>query len=260
MTRLRLARIAVLAAVLACFLTGCSEAAGSLLETMADIAESAGTKTVAISPDEWYYSHKKELSPDAWAGEAVLDLKLPGFSIRELSVPEAYTEPVTVNAGNAGRGKTKSVTVMLDHENIMTDWFQEPLVDGLPGYEYNNSYPGIVPGNLFLQVQAVPISDTGRYLATWYAWTAGIEPCFHELVNNLIRDPESEILFRSTAVYSAMDDMPCGFLLEYQSLDGRIAGCKYVYNVQPGVSFDYATGRNWITAAGDPEAENDNDT
>lgn len=251
------ARIAVLAAVLACFLTGCSETAGSLLETMADIAESAGTKTVAISSDEWYYGHKKEFSPDAWAGDAVLDLKLPGFSIRELSVPEAYTEPVVINAG---RGKIKSVTVMLDHKTITTDWFRESLVDGLPGYEYNSSYPGIVPGNLFLQVPAVPIFDTGRYLATWYAWTAGIEPCFHELVNNLTQDPELGILFRSTAVYSAMDDMPCGFLLEYQSLDGRIAGCKYVYNVQPGISFDYVTGRNWITAAGDPEAESEKAT
>lgn len=251
------ARIAVLAAVLACFLTGCGETAGSLLETMADIAGSAGTNIVSISPDEWYYGHRKDFSPDAWAGEPVLDLKLPGFSIRELSVPEAYTEPVIVNAG---RGKIKSVTVMLDHENITADWFREPLVDGMPGYEYNNAYPGIVPGNLFLQVPAVPMPDTGRYLATWYAWAAGIGPCFHDLIASMEQDPDLEILFRSTAVYSALDDMPCGFLLEYQSMDGRIAGCKYVYNVQPGISFDYVTGRNWITAAGDPEAENDNDT
>lgn len=254
MTGRRLARIAVLAAVLACFLTGCGETAGSLLETMADIAESAGMKTVAVSPDEWYYGHRKDFSPDVWAGEAALDLKLPGFSIRDLSVPEAYAEPAVESAG---KGKIKSVTVMLTDSNITADWFQAPLVDGLPGYGYNNAYPGIVPGNLFLQIPSAPVSDTGRYLATWYAWTAGIEPCFHDLTASLEQDPELEILFRSTAVYSALDDMPCGFLLEYQSMDGRIAGCEYVYNVQPGISFDYVTGRNWITAAGDPVAEDD---
>ncbi len=231
-----------------------AESAGGLLDTMTDIYSSVSKKSVLISGDEWYYRHRADFSPDAWAGEAILDLGVPGFSLADLSVSKTYIEPDIVPAGS---DRIKSVMALIGPDDVGSDLFCELIQDGMPGYGYNGNYTGIVPGELFIQAPMLLSGGSTRCLATCYAWHAGLDLIFSDLARYLSHDPENRLLYRLTCVYSATDDMPCGFLVEYQSLDGGFSGCKYVYNIQPGIAFDYKTGRNWIAAAGDPEAKAD---
>lgn len=231
-----------------------AESAGGLLETMTDIYSSVSKKSVLIAGDEWYYRHRAEFSPDAWAGEAILDLGVPGFSLADLSVSKTYMEPDIVPAGS---DRIKSVMALIGPDDVSGDLFQDLIQEGMPGYVYDASYAGIVPGDIFIQAPMLLSGGSTRCLATCYAWRAGLELIFSDLAGYLSIDPDNRLLYRMTCVYSSTDDMPCGFLVEYQSLDGGFAGCKYVYNIQPGIAFDYKTGRNWIAAAGDPEARSD---
>lgn len=255
------ARAVLILTALALFsvgLTACdAESAADLANAVSDIYESVSKKSVIVSQDEWYYGHRHEFSPDAWKGEAVLDLGAPGFSLSDLSMAGTYADPVVETVSVH---KIRSVTALLGPGDIGAGLFQEPVQADMAGYRYDAAYPGIVPGNLFVQAPMVPSGGEARCLATRYAWKAGLEPVFSDLAAYLADGPESGILWRMTCVYSGVDDMPCGFLLEYQSMDGELAGCKYVYNIQPGIGFDYLTGRNWIAAAGDPEAGKSTET
>lgn len=240
-------------ALLCLWLAGCdAESAEGWADAVSDIYESVSRKSVTVSQDEWYYPHRHEFSPDAWEGDAVLDLGSPGFSLSDLSSTGGYAEPAVENASVH---KIRSVTALSDAGSLADGLFLVPVQADMAGYRYDTAYPGIVPGSLFVQAPMALSGGEARCLATRYAWEAGLEPIFSGLAGYLEGSPEAEVLWRMTCLYSGVDDMPCGFLVEYQSMDGGLAGCEYVYNVQPGISFDYLTGRNWISAAGDPEAE-----
>lgn len=255
---MRAGRARAAAAVLAFFvlplsLAGCTgEDAELFLGTIGEIYTATSSKLVTISSDAWYYKYRHEMSPDAWKGEAVLDLSVPGFTLQDLSSTALYDEPVVESAGS---GRIRSVTAMLRGDGRVQPGglFGAPVQEDLPGYGYDADYPGIVPGALFRQAPMLPDGGECRALATAYAWEAGLSHIFAGVRDYLAASPGNSLLWRLTAVYSSLDSMPCGFLAEWQGMDGSFSGCKYVYNVQPGIAFDYFTGRNWVEAAGDPE-------
>ncbi|MBQ8528380.1 MAG: DNA/RNA non-specific endonuclease [Clostridia bacterium] len=64
----------------------------------------------------------------------------------------------------------------------------------------------------------------------------------------------TDVLYRVTPIYLGNNLVASGLLMEaYSILDGGddICFCVYLYNVQPGVEIDYATGNNWLAGSGD---------
>ena len=58
------------------------------------------------------------------------------------------------------------------------------------------------------------------------------------------------VLYRVTPIYKGSELMPRGILMEARSVEDSGFGlqyCVYVYNVQPGIEFDYSTGRSQYT-------------
>lgn len=81
---------------------------------------------------------------------------------------------------------------------------------------------------------------------TRYLNVEGMLP-FENQVGDYIRETGYHVLYRVTPVYEGDNLVASGVLMEARSVEDHGAGicfCVYVYNCQPGVEIDYATGES----------------
>lgn len=84
---------------------------------------------------------------------------------------------------------------------------------------------------------------------------------FENLVADYVKETDNHVLYRVTPIFEGDNLVASGVLMEALSMeDGGEGVCfnVYVYNVQPGVSIDYATGESW--AEGDEAPAEDTQT
>lgn len=84
---------------------------------------------------------------------------------------------------------------------------------------------------------------------TRYLNTEGMLP-FENLVAEYVRQTGNHVLYRVTPIYEGDELLARGVQMEARSVeDGGEAVCfhVFVYNAQPGVTIDYATGDSWLT-------------
>ncbi len=80
---------------------------------------------------------------------------------------------------------------------------------------------------------------------TRYMNVEGMLP-FENMIADYIRETDHQVMYRVTPIYEDDNLLASGVLMEAESVeDNEICFCVYVYNVQPGVEIDYATGANW---------------
>ncbi len=93
---------------------------------------------------------------------------------------------------------------------------------------------------------------------TRYMNTEGMLP-FEDLVADYIRETDNHVLYRVTPIYEGNDLVARGVEMEAWSVEDEGDGVcfhVYVYNVQPGIEIDYATGESRL-AAGQDSANSD---
>ena len=64
---------------------------------------------------------------------------------------------------------------------------------------------------------------------------------------------KNHVLYRVTPVFEGNNLVAAGVLMEAESVEDKGEGvefCVFVYNVQPGVTIDYATGDSWLDENG----------
>lgn len=84
---------------------------------------------------------------------------------------------------------------------------------------------------------------------TRYLNTEGMLP-FENLTADYIEETGNHVLYRVTPIFQGDNLLASGVLMEGWSVEDEGAGvcfCVYVYNVQPGVELDYATGESWLS-------------
>lgn len=84
---------------------------------------------------------------------------------------------------------------------------------------------------------------------TRYLNVIGMLP-FENMVADYVKETNNHVLYRVTPLFDGEDLVAKGVLMEAWSVeDGGEGVCfnVYCYNVQPGVTIDYATGDNWET-------------
>ena len=83
---------------------------------------------------------------------------------------------------------------------------------------------------------------------TRYFNVEGMLP-FENMVADYLREfRDHHVMYRVTPVFQGDDLVARGVIMEAYSVEDGGEGicfCVYVYNVQPGVVIDYATGENW---------------
>lgn len=85
---------------------------------------------------------------------------------------------------------------------------------------------------------------------TRYFNVEGMLP-FENMVADYLREfPKNHVIYRVTPMFEGDELVARGVLMEAKSVEDGGEGvcyCVYVYNVQPYVEIDYATGENWET-------------
>lgn len=80
---------------------------------------------------------------------------------------------------------------------------------------------------------------------TRYLNVDGMLP-FENMVADYVKETGHHVLYRVTPIFEGNNLLASGVLMEAASVeDDEIRFNVYVYNVQPGVSLDYATGDSW---------------
>lgn len=92
---------------------------------------------------------------------------------------------------------------------------------------------------------------------TRYMNTEGMLP-FENRVREYVRKTKNHVLYRVTPIFEGTNAVASGVEMEAFSVEDDGEGISfhvYVYNVQPGVSIDYATGENQLAVSGENIAD-----
>ena len=84
---------------------------------------------------------------------------------------------------------------------------------------------------------------------TRYMNVDGMLP-FENLVADYVKETENHVLYRVTPIFEGDNLVASGVQMEAQSVEDKGEGVcfnVYVYNNQPGVTIDYATGDSWAS-------------
>ncbi len=80
---------------------------------------------------------------------------------------------------------------------------------------------------------------------------------FENMVADYIKETGNHVLYRVTPIFVGDELLARGVQMEAYSVEDRGAGICfhiYAYNVQPGITIDYATGESWLTGETPPPA------
>lgn len=106
------------------------------------------------------------------------------------------------------------------------------------------------------QLTAENANDRNLITGTRYLNVDGMLP-FENMVADYIKETDNHVLYRVTPIFTGDNLVADGVLMEAYSVEDGGEGvtfCVYAYNVQPGVTIDYATGDSALegeTPAGD---------
>ena len=122
-----------------------------------------------------------------------------------------------------------------------TGWKNETYdtVDG--GYLYNRCHL------IGYQLSGENANEENLITGTRYMNTEGMLP-FEDMVADYVHETENHVMYRVTPVFEGEDLVASGVQMEAESVEDGGAGISfnvYVYNVQPDITIDYATGDNW---------------
>lgn len=96
------------------------------------------------------------------------------------------------------------------------------------------------------ELAAENANEKNLITGTRYMNTQGMLP-FENEVADYVKDTENHVLYRVTPVFDGDNPLATGVLMEAESDEDHGAGIRFnvfVYNVQPGVTIDYATGES----------------
>ena len=174
------------------------------------------------------------------------------------SVPEAGGDGPPVFDSD-WRGRPVSVSAILPADMAVP----EESAGDPPGWA-DAEYPGSTDGGfLYRRCLLLPErfggadADGNVFTGTAYLAQAGLRPVYERIAAYLEGGAGRCVYYRATLYYTGSNFVPDGILIEAVSDDGAWHACAYAWNVQPGVGIDYASGRSWLEAAGDPESGGD---
>lgn len=192
--------------------------------TTADIPEYTGEPYVVLQ-DNWPNFNAEDLTVEAFETYSELDeLGRCGVAYANICLDIMPTEP----RGEIGQVKpTGWHTVKYD------------CVDGK--YLYNRCHL------IGYQLAGENANRQNLITGTRYLNVTGMLP-FENMVDDYVEETENHVLYRVTPIFDGDNLVASGVQMEAFSVEDDGEGIcfnVYVYNVQPGVSIDYATGESW---------------
>ena len=119
--------------------------------------------------------------------------------------------------------------------------YDTSLVDG--GYIYNRCH---LIGH---QLAGEDANKENLITGTRYFNVDGMLP-FENMIADYVKETNNHVLYRVTPIYDGDDLVAKGVQMEAYSVEDDGEGVMFnvfVYNVQPGIEIDYATGESWLS-------------
>lgn len=179
-----------------------------------------------------------------------LDGNLPGFSLEERTTDSFETYSTLDALGRCGPAYAcigQDLMPTEDRESISsvrpTGWMQAEysFVDG--GSLYNRCHL------IGFQLTGENANEENLITGTRYMNVEGMLP-FENMVADYIKETGNHVLYRAIPIFEGENLVASGVVMEALSVEDEGEGVcfhVYVYNVQPGVEIDYATGESWET-------------
>lgn len=228
----------------AVFLAGCSmQPAGSSVSQKPDVTQQMQQNTgTALTAED---------IPE-YTGEpyAVIADNVPGFSEEELTVSDYESYSDLDELGRCGVAQACVGIDLMPTEKRGEIGMIKPsgwhtvkydVVDG--NYLYNRCHL------IAYQLSGENANEKNLITGTRYMNVTGMLP-FEEQVGDYVRETDHHVMYRVTPVYDGDDLVARGVEMEGYSVEDEGAGVcfhVFVYNVQPGVAIDYATGDSWLS-------------
>ena len=189
----------------------------------------------------------------------VLNGNTPDFAGQELSA-EAYERYAPLDAlGRCGVAEACIGPELMPTEERgsigqvkPTGWHtvKYDIVDGK--YLYNRCHL------IGYQLTGENANEQNLITGTRYLNVEGMLP-FEDMVADYIRETGNHVLYRVRPIFEGRELLARGVRMEAWSVEDKGEGIcfhVYVYNVQPGITIDYATGGSTLTSTADEPAEN----
>lgn len=110
---------------------------------------------------------------------------------------------------------------------------------------------------LGFQLTGENANERNLITGTRYMNVDGMLP-FENLVADYVKETDNHVLYRVTPVFEGDNLVASGVLMEALSMEDDGEGVcfnVYVYNVQPGITIDYATGESWAEGSQAPSTD-----
>lgn len=187
-----------------------------------------------------------------YSGEPYVEINdnEPDFTEEELST-EAYEDYSALDdLGRCGEAEAcigKELMPTEERESISsvtpTGWENEKY-DNVDGeYLYNRCHL------IGFQLTGENANEENLITGTRYMNTEGMLP-FEDMVADYIQETDNHVMYRVTPMFEGENLVASGVQMEAESVEDEGDGISfnvYVYNVQPDISIDYATGENWAS-------------
>ena len=179
-----------------------------------------------------------------------LDGNQPGFSLEERTTDSFETYSTLDALGRCGPAYAcigQDLMPTEDRESISsvrpTGWVQAEydFVEG--GSLYNRCHL------IGFQLTGENANEENLITGTRYMNVEGMLP-FENMVADYIKETGNHVLYRAAPFFEGENLVASGVVMEAFSVEDEGEGVcfhVYVYNVQPGVEIDYATGESWET-------------
>jgi len=178
---------------------------------------------------------------------AIINDNEPFFAVGELSDDSFESYSPLDSLGRCG------VAVACIGSDLMPTEERESLSSVTPSGWHNNPYSFVDGGYLYNRCHLIGFQLTGEnaneknlITGTRYFNVEGMLP-FENMVADYIKETDNHVMLRVTPYYDDDNLVASGVLMEGYSVEDNGEGVcfnVFVYNVQPGVDIDYATGEN----------------
>lgn len=174
--------------------------------------------------------------------------------------PDALTQEAFEEYGpldSLGRCTTAWANVC---QELMPTEDRESISSVTPTGWINREYDGEYLYNrchlIGFQLTGENANEQNLIAGTRYLNVEGMLP-FENMVADYVKETGNHVLYRVTPIFDGDNLVASGVEMEAQSVEDQGEGIcfhVYCYNVQPGVTIDYATGESWPEGTEQPDA------
>lgn len=190
----------------------------------------------------------EDIPPYSGQPYVALQENQPDFSFSDLTTKEFETYSDLDWLGRCGTAYANISEYTMPTEPREDIWMVKP--SGWQSVQYDFVDGGSLYNRCHLigfQLAGENANEKNLITGTRYMNTQGMLP-FENMVAWYVKDTGNHVLYRVTPIYDGLDLVARGVQMEAMSVEDEGEGVcfnVFVYNVQPGVVIDYATGDSY---------------